>query len=419
MKNENQKSEVVEKICTSTKRALLFNSLLHEPLIVVLGLVAAILVKEFQASPWEISLYTMTRPVMSLFSFYFASFLLDRGTSLKKQLLVTGLLSRLPFLFFPWLDQPWQIILCTGFYMTLSFTGLPAWIEVLKIKLPGNQRSRLFSSSAIWAYVEGLILAIILGNLFNHVQNSWRWIFPVCALIGLSSLYWQAKIPLRPKILAPFESEAPLSSKLIRPWKKTWSLLVSRPDFLRFQIGFMACGSAIMLVYAVMPHYFINHLKVSYKDIAIATAFFKAVGYTLSSTSWAKSMERISIYRASSFIFLVFVLFPLVLIAASYHPKLLYLAYVIYGVGLAGNHLVWHMSPTLFSGKQDSAPYSTVNVLMVGIRGMIFPLLGAWIGQVWGIEPVFVLSSLMSFAAAFFMHTCARAIEKSKKSLTL
>jgi hypothetical protein len=77
------------------------------------------------------------------------------------------------------------------------------------------------------------------------------------------------------------------------------------------------------------------------------------------------------------------------------------------------------MSPTLFSGKEDSAPYSTVNVLMVGLRGMVFPLLGAWIGQVWGIEPVLVISSLMSFAAAFFMHTCAQSVEKSKKTSDL
>lgn len=415
MSKQHQSTSLTGEVCSSTKRALLLNSLLNEPLIVVLGLVAAMLVKELQASPLEISLFTMTRPVMSLFSFYLASFFLERGTSLKKQLLVTGLLSRLPFLFFPWLDQPWQIILCTGLYMTLSFTGLPAWIEVLKIKLPNEHRSRLFSSSAVGAYIEGLGLAIILGNLLNHVQGSWRLIFPVCALVGLLSLFWQAQIPLRPKAITALEG-SDFSSRLIRPWKKTFKLLMESPDFLRFQIGFMSCGAAIMLVYAVMPHYFVNHLKVGYKDIAIATAFFKALGYALTSSSWAKYLQRFSLFKVSSLIFLILVLFPLALIAASYDKRLLYVAYIIYGVGLAGNHLVWHMSPAFFSGKKDSSIYSTVNVLMVGVRGMIFPLLGAWMGQVLGIQPVLALSSLMCLLAAVFMHLCARGYGSSLMS---
>jgi hypothetical protein len=365
------------------------------------------LVKEFHASPFEISLFTMTRPVMSLVSFYLASLLLERGTSLKKQLLTTGLLSRVPFLFFPWLQQPWQIIVCTGLYMTLSFMGLPAWIEVLKRKLPSTERNRLFSYSAVWAYIEGLILAIVFGNLFNHVQDSWRYIFPICALVGIASLFWQAQIPMRSKPLIPLQG-SDLSSRFLRPWKKTFSLLVSRTDFLRFQIGFMACGAAIMLVYAVVPHYFVHHLKVGYKDIAIAIAFFKAVGYTLTSSRWAKTLERVSIFRVSSLIFFVLVFFPLALVAAQYESRLLYLAYAIYGVGLAGNHLVWHMSSTVFSGQQDSSPYSTVNVLMVGLRGIIFPLLGAILSQIWGIGLVLMLSSAMCLSAAFFMHLCTK-----------
>ena len=66
------------------------------------------------------------------------------------------------------------------------------------------------------------------------------------------------------------------------------------------------------------------------------------------------------------------------------------------------------MSSTIFSGQQESGPYSTVNVLMVGVRGVVFPLLGAYLGQLWGIEVVLVLASLMCFAAATFMHFCKK-----------
>ena len=61
-----------------------------------------------------------------------------------------------------------------------------------------------------------------------------------------------------------------------------------------------------------------------------------------------------------------------------------YLAYIVYGVAQGGSHLCWHMSGPIFARNENSAMFSSVNVVMVGIRGCIGPPLGGllcvWLG---------------------------------------
>lgn len=397
--------------CSSTKRALLLNGLLNEPLLVLIGIFAVILVKEFDATAWQISVYTALRPVMSLLAFYLSSYIIGRRDRLIPHLLVTGILCRLPFFLFPWIESGWTMIVCAGFYLLLSHSGLPAWIEILKINLPDQTRGKLFSTSAVLGYVEGLFLAILLGNLLKHEQGSWRWLFPIGAVFGILSILCQARIPIGWKpINIPIKRRS-LLRRIVDPCKLAWHLLKRRPDFRRFQLGFMGCGSAIMLIYAIMPHYFIDQLQVSYKDVAIATAFFKAVGYACSSSSWVRRLQTYSIFRASSWIFLCVSCFPALLLISSYTTWALWGAFAIYGVGLAGNHLIWHMSAPLFSAKEDSSLYSSVNVLMIGLRGLIFPMLGGWMGYQFGFYVVLWTSLLMCLASSFYMGWMARLMD--------
>ena len=59
-----------------------------------------------------------------------------------------------------------------------------------------------------------------------------------------------------------------------------------------------------------------------------------------------------------------------ILIFASF----LFIGFILYGIMQGGSELSWKMSGLIFSKKEeDSAPYTLVNILTVGIRGIIFP----------------------------------------------
>jgi hypothetical protein len=395
-----------------TKQALFFHGITNEPLVVLVGLTAILLVKEFQATTWQISFYTALRPSMALFSFYISSLMMGRKDQLKSQLLLTSFLCRVPFLFFPWISSAWQVIGCIALYLMISISGQSSWIEILKLNLRDKERSRLFSLSSVCAYILGVILAIFFGNLLKHEEGSWKMLFPCSALIGMSSLIWQARIKIDSQV-----PEASLMSRygshhenlqpffsLKRPWKQAFQLLEKRDDFRRFQIGFAGCGAAVMLIYAVMPHYLVNHLEISYKDIAISIALFKAIGYSLTSSWWVRKMHKWSIYKASSWIFLLVACFPLLLILSTFSKIFIYLAFTLYGIGLAGNHLIWHLSAPFFSQNENSAPYSAVNVLMVGVRGLIAPALAGLLSHIVGISSVLWLALILCLTASIYMY---------------
>lgn len=374
------------------------------------------MVKEFDASPVQISIYTALRPLMALVAFYLAHFIIGKRERLIPTLITTGILCRLPFFLFPWIKSANAMIACAAFYLILSASGMPAWIEVLKINLSTETRSRLFSLGAVLGYLEGLILAICFGNLLNHEHGSWRLLFPLCSALGIGSLAWQARIPVRWKPYPNLtNSKKSLLHYLIDPCVRSINLLKKNHAFFRFQMGFMGCGSAVMLVYAIMPHYFIDVMKINYKDIALATAFFKAIGYAMSSSKWAKTLNDSSLFQTSFWIFLFVASFPLfLLIAADGNRLALWFAFLLYGIGLAGNHLIWHLSPTFFSGKEDSTPYTNTGTFMVGLRGLIFPLLGVTLGSMLGLKFVLFLAFCLSTVSAFYMRSVAKKTKINK-----
>ena len=71
----------------------------------------------------------------------------------------------------------------------------------------------------------------------------------------------------------------------------------------------------------------------------------------------------------------------------------------------AGSEMSWHMSSLVFSKGRDSSLFSIANVLTVGIRGCLVPILGS-IFLYW-LHPsgVIVLSAFLALAASiYFRH---------------
>jgi hypothetical protein len=104
-----------------------------------------------------------------------------------------------------------------------------------------------------------------------------------------------------------------------------------------------------------------------------------------------------------------FGVFPLILLLAQYHLSFLYLGFLVYGIAQAGSHLLWNLSGTLFCAEQDSSPYSRVSLLMVGIRGAIFPILGGLLCDLCGQVAVLCMGMSLCFMGAFAMR---RSIKK-------
>lgn len=382
-------------------RALLWTNLLSEPLFTLYGFLAFILYKDLGASPFQIALLTMLKPLSAILSFYWSAGL-KGGKSPKSNVLWAGFLMRAPFFLCPWVESSWFVIAAAVNFMFFYRAGIPGWMEIVKRNMGTGKRGRAFSISSAIGYAEGVVLSLAMGGVLDKDPALWKGLFVAAAAIGLLSLWVQARIsiPIAPPVK---EEEKPnerltLKEVLIRPWRDSFRLMKERKDFARFQWGFMVCGFGIMLIQPALPLFMVDQLGISYLEMAAAVSIAKGLGFALSSPIWARWMDRFSMLKVSSAVFLSVGLFPVFLSFSIWGGLIwLYAAYFLYGVGQGGSHLVWNLSGPIFAGKEESSRFTGVNVVLVGLRGAIAPPLGGWLSVVLGSTQVLLLGGVFCF----------------------
>ena len=277
--------------------------------------------------------------------------------------------------------------------MYLCRGTIPAWMEVLKLKVPAPSRSKICAIGSTIDYLGVALLPLFIGGILDHVPQSWRYLFPLAAFLGILSalpIKW-IKIEVTQNEKGPQEKKI---DHLLSPWKSGWRILKERVDFAKFQWGFFLGGAGLMIIQPVLPVYFSDVLSLSYSDVLTAIAALKGIGFALSSPMWVKFFNRSRIFILCAYVTLTAATFPLLLIFAHSSSSIIYIAYLGYGVMQGGSELSWKMSGPIFARDKDSSPYSSVNILAVGIRGLIFPYLGSFLFMQTGSSTTVLLAGM-------------------------
>lgn len=384
-----------------TRFALLWMNLASEPLISLYSLIPFILRKDFGSSMFQVSLFITLRPVLSVFSFYWSAYLKEGKGRLIANLISASVLAYLPFLFFPWVDNFWFLLLASGMFQLFSKAAFPSLIEILKRNIPKKSREHAYSLFFILSFVESGFLGILFGGLLDAHAIDWKMLFFCASLVGLTSVFFFSRLRV-PELLKKEETgEVQLS--LVRPWKESFLLIRERADFAHFQAAFMIGGSALMLMAPALSSYYADTLALSYTNITTARFIFMAIGVAGSSLLWKKGLSHLSLLKLTLWVLLGFGLFPIALLLARIDLWFLYFAFFIYGVAQAGSHLIWNLSGTFFAAEQDSSPYSRVNLLMQGLRGAVMPIVGGVICEFVGPTPVLILGMCLCLYGARYL----------------
>lgn len=372
-----QASESQTILWQQTRAAFIWTRVLSIPFWALLGMLPIIFYKDLHSSTFQIALLIALKPLSALLAPYWSQSVYQRQERLVKNLVWANILRYLPFLLFPWIQSPWLIILAFMLHMILTRGAIPAWMEVFRRNIPELSRERVFAYGSALDYLGSAIFPLGLGLLMDGYQESWRWIFPATALLGLFSTIFLWRIPQLPSsVTATPQSLLTFKESFILPWKRSWELLRNRPDFFRFQIGFMLGGAGLMLMQPALPSFFVDVLKLSYTEMMLAITACKGIGFAMASPLWIRLFGRANIFSFSGYVTALAALFPFLLLGAQSQIAWLYLSYILYGIMQAGSELSWHMSGPVFSKNEDSLIYSSTNVLTVGLRGCVAPFLG-------------------------------------------
>jgi hypothetical protein len=285
---------------------------------------------------------------------------------------------------------------------------MPAWMETIKNNLPVLSQERLIAFGSAIDYCGTALLPIILGLVLDRYENSWRWLFPGTAILGLISTVFLSRILISTTTRQPATKSCSnwnlFKGRILIPWKESWRLIKSDVNFLNFQIGFMLGGAGLMIMQPVLPMFYVDILKLSYTKMLIALTVCKGLGFAAATPLCVKLFRKLNIFHFSGLVTVLAALFPFLMLGAQLHISLLYIAYALYGIMQAGSELSWHMSGPVFAKEKESTLFSGTNVLTVGIRGCLVPLIGTLLYAVTNSAIVMLLgSTLCLFATVHFM----------------
>jgi Major Facilitator Superfamily len=385
-----------------TQRAYIATRFLDIPIWAIYNMLPFILLKDLNATPFQLALVIALKPMVSVLSMYWSSQVNGRPDRLRSNIIIARILGCSAFFLFPYIRDVWLMIFSSALYMTLAIGVVPAWMEILKKNLPDSARKQTFAWGSAIGYLGGGLLPLLFAWKLDINPQAWQWIFPIAACISLLATFLQLWIPIDH---VPINTIPLKKRNLVTPWQQAWKLLRDRPDFANYQFAFMVIGGGLMLMQPALYLYFDETLGLSYVEFAVAISFCKGISYAAASPIWAKWMSRVDIFRFSSAVTTLACFFPLLVMSATLNLTWLYVAYILYGTMQAGSELSWNMSGPIFSKDQDSSIYTAVNVVTVGLRGMIFPALGGLLCTMTSSTVVMVLGCLSMLLATALLSS--------------
>ncbi len=400
-------SQVIQKKeCLNTRRALLWMHILNEPMAALYTLLPFILVKDFGAGALEVSLFISLRPIFTFFSYFWGINLSRKKKDPLSNVMTAYVFTYLPFLLFSLSGNIWLILISAGFYQLFFKAGLPGWVEVLQQNIPAKRREHIFSVSFVLGFVVSGAIGVFLGFLLDANPTYLRVLLCGFSLIGLLNLIFLKKISIAQpeKNRLDHAPRIERNEHFVTALKGSWQLLRKSPDFWIFQVAFTIGGGSLMLMSPSLPLFYVDVLSLSHAQITMARFVFMAFGVMSSSFFWKKGLQRFHVNVLSTWILVGFGLFALIMLAALKSLCFLFVAFFFYGIAQSGSHLVWNLSGPIFAKGNGSIPYTSVNLLMVGIRGLIFPLLGGAFTTILDPPMMIGLGMLICFSGAFILH---------------
>ncbi len=382
----------------------------HEPFLVFYALLPFILRKDLGASLLQISILSSLRPIIPIFAFYWSANLTNQKKGLRSNLMGAWFLARVPFVFVFWIQNVWYLIFCCVMYELFNKSGIPALIEILKINMPKESREKTYTFLYMLTFIESILLGLLMAGVLDRFSSSWQVVCSVTVLLSMTSIFLQRKVPIaQEKDLKP-SVRLPFFSQLTGPWKDAFKLLKSRPDFARFQYGFMMGGFGLMLIAPSLSLFYVDYLQLSHSELIWGRSILMGIGVVISSSLWRQYLAVEYVPQMTRWILFGFALFPFVLVLSQISILFFYISFIFYGVAQSGSHLLWNLSGTLFAVEEDSSPFSRVNILMLGLRGIIAPGLGGLLCNWAGPLPVLILGGSICIAGSIYMMRIRLAV---------
>jgi MFS family permease len=307
--------------------------------------------------------------------------------------------------------------------LVFSFNSLlsPAQNVILQNKFRKENRGLLFGYTASIITIVMVSISYITGKLLDQNEQLFRIYFIFVGIMGFVSMYVLSLIKIEKKSL-PAENFS-FDKIFIRPIVRAFQVLKENKSFAIFQRNFFIYGFAYMILLPSIPKYLVDYLGWDYSKTFIGKSIISQLGILILAPLAGKLHDKKSPAYFTAVVFLILALYPIFLLISSFYTGqsftvyIVYSAFAIFGIGMAGMVISWNISSLFFAGLEDVSMYQSVHVTLTGIRGLFFPLIGLFIMKTFGIRAVFTIAFLVFVLASVLSFRLYKRMKKESVAL--
>jgi MFS family permease len=351
---------------------------------------------------------------------------LIRGRDRRPVLGLFGSISRGAFLLFALVQSAWPFVAVSALFYCGNALMAPAVTTLWQSNISPQRRGALWGYTVIIATVIAVVTSFVVGWILDNDNMAYRWVFPLAGLAGLLGVFMLVRMPHRGRHKLTDNTPHNFHSVVVSPIRRFIQLLREQPNFRHFEGAFFLYGCAFMIMVPVLPRYMVDLAHMSYKQASIAEGVLLQLGAIGLSVAWGKRMDKRSPAAICTLVFALLALFPAILLcglavqgSGIELQYIVYLGYLVYGIGLSGMGVAWNLAPIAFAGDSDASAYTGAHITLTGVRGAVAPISGALLlkysGQYW---PVFSAALVLFLLASLSMAVLERRMRREARAAT-
>jgi len=398
-------------------------SLMEGALTGVLTLNDVVARKALGATQFQLVVLTMAPGTLSLLALVLA----HRFDSVerRKLFLWAGIVGRLVLFLVAAVSGPWLFLAVLSIHGLVQTVVVPAQNSIFQNNYDSTQRGRLFGRASTYGGAVTAVAALGAGMALDRSPDIFRWIYPAAGVAGFFALMRYGAIRVRrtrsaqesvpetpPGEAAIALAPAPPDDRPISPLAVLRETLGRDAGFRRYEMAMMVYGMGFMVMQPIFARLFVDELQMTYSAAAWAKGVVFYSVYVISLLFVGRLHDRFGLHKLG-----IFATLSLMAFAASAAfvrtPHQAIAAFALYGLGMAGIHIVWSIGPIEFAPPRAATRYIGVHIALVGVRALFGHPLGgavaAWFGRT---REAFVLAAFFFLGAALLMMRAMRLRER-------
>lgn len=380
-----------------------------------------VLAKSLAAPAWLVTVSVLMETTGMVAGLYWGGVMQTGGR--RRALLWGGLAGRVVVVAALWIHTAGPFVVMLGVVYLFGAMVFPAQNSILQENIRPERRGEVFGRGAMVQHGTAAVCSLVVGMLLDRDPMMYRVIYPVLGVLGFGYPLVLATLP-RPAAAAgrppkPDGVPAPLvwrsaATAVFQPFLEARDTFRRDRAYLWYQINFSIYGVAFLMLVPVVPLYFNGELDLAYQDIAQSRVLIGSLGVGLLGPLAGRLMDRFHPARLCAVSFSWVSLFPLTLAAGPWLQlsgvQTAYAAFVIYSVGMAGVNITWNVGSISFAPPGQGGHYQAIHVAMVGLRGVVAPVLGYLLLTYLGYREVFLVAAGLLLSAGVSSAWLARRV---------